>query len=165
MCGERGWSRHLRRDRRRTTPTRRRHSIISERQLLALQRNPHDSEVERSGFSSPRDWRVARVRVARDILIRVRAPVSRRCRSATASCSIRPEGESNEETVRAPAGAVPGRREQCPCKDVRYNFAKETDFATFKTYKWVPIKVPSLSAISSTDRSRAPSTSNLPPKA
>lgn len=25
-------------------------------------------------------------------------------------------------------------------QDVRYNFAKETDFATFKTYKWVPIK-------------------------
>ena len=25
-------------------------------------------------------------------------------------------------------------------QDVRYNFAKETDFATLKTYKWVPIK-------------------------
>ena len=25
-------------------------------------------------------------------------------------------------------------------QDVRYNFAKETNFATFKTYKWVPIK-------------------------
>ena len=25
-------------------------------------------------------------------------------------------------------------------QDVRYNFAKETKFATFKTYKWVPIK-------------------------
>ena len=25
-------------------------------------------------------------------------------------------------------------------QDVRYNFAKETNFETFKTYKWVPIK-------------------------
>jgi Domain of unknown function (DUF4136) len=25
-------------------------------------------------------------------------------------------------------------------QDVRYNFAKETNFGTFKTYKWVPIK-------------------------
>jgi hypothetical protein len=25
-------------------------------------------------------------------------------------------------------------------QDVRYNFAKEANFATFKTYKWVPIK-------------------------
>lgn len=25
-------------------------------------------------------------------------------------------------------------------QDVRYNFAKDTNFATFKTYKWVPIK-------------------------
>ena len=46
-------------------------------------------------------------------------------------------------------------------QDVRYNFAKETNFAGFKTYKWVPIKsAQPLSDLVET-RSRAPLMPNL----
>ena len=59
-CTGRGLSRHLRRDRRRTTPTRRRHSIISERQRLAYSQNPRDLKSNDSDSPSARERSRAR---------------------------------------------------------------------------------------------------------
>ena len=110
---------------------RRRHSIISERQRSPSSGIPR-LEVERFGFSFPRDWKSRGV-VARDILIRVRAPVSRRCRSATASCSIRRKEKVMKRLFVLPlvlflAGAsnvLAGRSLQ---------LREGNHFATFKTY-------------------------------
>ena len=136
---------------------------LSRRGNVALQRNPTTPKSNVRILLSATGSRAGAV--ARDILIRVRAPGVTPMSQCDRVVFDQAEGESNERLFVLPLVLFLAGASNVACRTFATTSRRKPISRPSRRIEWVPIKVPSLSAISSTDRSRAPSTSNLPPKA